>query len=55
MPFFKVTERFPFGTEVTMKRRDLRKGKQTASASRAQDGAVRVQMAWGEPLAGAWG
>ncbi|KAI8476594.1 MAG: hypothetical protein J3K34DRAFT_516468 [Monoraphidium minutum] len=51
VPFFKVTERFPFAFSTTMGRRDLRPGRQTAVTKRV-DGGVRVEMTWGEPLAG---
>lgn len=58
VPFFRVTESFRLGVAADMPRRDLRPGRQTAVAKRV-DGGARVQMEWGQPLAGAraagWG
>ncbi|GBF91799.1 hypothetical protein Rsub_04904 [Raphidocelis subcapitata] len=51
VPFFRVRESFPLGATAEMPRRDLRPGRQTALARRVEGGA-RVEMAWGEPLAG---
>ncbi len=51
MPFFRVTERVPFGSSTQLGRRDLRSGKQTASA-RAIDNGVQVDMEWSAPYAG---
>ncbi|KAK9807520.1 hypothetical protein WJX72_001403 [[Myrmecia] bisecta] len=51
VPFFKVTETFSFRGLTTMGRRDLRKGKQTASTKLIPEG-VRIDMTWPEPHAG---
>jgi hypothetical protein len=51
VPFFKVTETIPFNSSTQMGRRDLRSGKQTASAKRTAEG-VTVEMEWGAPMAG---
>lgn len=51
VPFFKVTESLPLGGSAQLARRDLRPGRQSAAARRTQEG-VRVEMSWGEPLAG---
>lgn len=54
VPFFKVTENFPIGGTARMGRRDLRGGRQAGSAARVAGG-VRVNMEWGDPLAGGFG
>ena len=54
VPFFKVTETIPFNSSTQMGRRDLRSGKQTATAKKTAEG-VDVEMEWGQPMAGGWG
>jgi hypothetical protein len=54
VPFFKVTEKFPLSGSTQMGRRDLRAGRQTATARRIEGG-VGIAMSWGEPLAGECG
>jgi hypothetical protein len=52
VPFFKVTEEVPLdGSSCQQGRRDLRFGRQTATA-RLTSGGVSVVMQWGPPLAG---
>lgn len=67
VPFFKVTESVPIGGgAASLPRRDLKPGRQTCVARRIPPaagadggggaggggGGVRVEMSWGEPLAG---
>jgi len=51
VPFFRVTEATKFDAPVSLMRRDLRPGKQTARAQPVEGG-VAVRFEWPEPLAG---
>lgn len=52
VPFFRVTEEVPLnGGSSQLGRRDLRLGRQTATATTVPGG-VRVDMSWGQPLPG---
>lgn len=53
IPWFKVREGYSLdGSVAQFNRRDLRRGKHTASATVRPDGALVLSVSWGEPLAG---
>ncbi|CAD7697863.1 unnamed protein product, partial [Ostreobium quekettii] len=51
VPQFKVTEKYTFGREVAIGRRDLRSGRQMVTAEDAGDMLV-FRHGWGDPVAG---
>jgi hypothetical protein len=52
VPFFKVSEEYVLGSEVSQPRRDLRGGKQRAAATPSPNGGLEVQISWGAPNVG---
>ncbi|GAB4820338.1 hypothetical protein N2152v2_007384 [Parachlorella kessleri] len=52
VPFFKVTEEFSLGHPTGMSRRDLKPGRQQATASTGDLGEFTVDISWGPPNTG---
>jgi hypothetical protein len=52
VPFYKVTEEYKRGEETTMKRRDLRRGEQRATAVDLRHDAMHVDLQWDGYLPG---
>ena len=53
LPFFTLNERYLYGEETTIKRRDFRKGRMTGWLCHDErNGNLRVFLEWPEPYAG---
>ena len=52
VPFFKITEEFSLGQPTSMSRRDLKPGKQQATASIGGQGELVIDISWGTPNPG---